>query len=170
MNSASTDNPLRDNPVFWLIWVLLGSAVLGGLVTLAIALRSADRQLPAMYHWEGERLERDFALARAAAAHGIEAGFTNDVAAGRCTVTLRRAPGDPPALTAHFVSATDAGLDRVLRLARVAPGEYGAPCEPLPAGRWRLVLEDPGQWSLRARTGASLDDIELRARDPDGAR
>ena len=41
------DNPLRDNPVFWLIWLLLGAAVIGGLATLAIALRHADRQLPA---------------------------------------------------------------------------------------------------------------------------
>ena len=47
---STTDSPLRANPVFWLIWALLGAAVLGGFATLAIALRSADRQLPATYH------------------------------------------------------------------------------------------------------------------------
>ena len=34
------------------------------------------------------------------------------------------------------------GLDRVLLLPRVAPGEYRGACAPLPRGRWRVALED----------------------------
>ena len=67
MKPLELDNPLRNNPVLWLIWVLLGSAVIGGLATLAIATHRADRQLPPDYHWEGQNLDRDFERARYAA-------------------------------------------------------------------------------------------------------
>ena len=64
---------MRANPVLWFVWALLGATVIAGLTTLAIALREADRELPASYHWEGELLDRDFARMRTAASHGIEA-------------------------------------------------------------------------------------------------
>ena len=166
---STSDSPLRANPVFWLMWMLLGAAVLGGFATLAIALRSADRQLPATYHWEGEHLDRDFALARVAAAHGIEVTFATQ-AGGQCSATLRHAPGDPQALTMLFANGSDPGLDRVLRLARVAAGEYRGACAPLPEGRWRVALgDDAGQWSIRAQLSGGLDRLELRARNPDGS-
>lgn len=169
MSPPPADSPLRANPVFWLIWVLLGAAVIGGLATLAIAVTKADRQLPPTYHWEGEHLDRDFDLARAAAEHGIEVTFATDAVAGHCSATLRNAPGDPLALTMLFANGSDPGLDRVLRLARVALGEYRAACAPLPQGRWRVALEDDaGQWSIRAQLAGDLDRLELRARDPEG--
>ena len=169
MSPPPTDNPLRANPVFWLIWVLLGAAVIGGLATLAIAVTKADRQLPPTYHWEGELLDRDFALARAAAAHGIEVTLATNAAAGQCSATLRNAPDDPQALNVLFANSSDPGLDRVLRLARVAAGEYRGACAPLPAGRWRVALEDAaGQWAIRVQVTGSLDLLELRARNPEG--
>jgi hypothetical protein len=166
----NTESPLRDNPVFWLIWLLLGAAVIGGLATLVIALRFADRQLPASYHWEGERIDRDFALAQAAAVHGIEVTILADTAAAQCAATLRHAPGDPQRLTLLFANTADPGLDRVLLLTRVAAGEYRGACAPLPEGRWRVALEDDaGQWSIRAQHAGGLERLELRARHPAGA-
>ena len=163
-----TDNPLRANPVFWLIWVLLGAAVIGGLATLAIAVTKADHQLPANYHVEGKKLDRDFALARAAAEHGIEVTLDAHTV-GECSATLRNAPGDPQALTVLFANSSDPGLDRVLLLARVASGEYRGECTPLPVGRWRVALEDAaGQWSIRAQIVGGLERLELRARNPEG--
>jgi hypothetical protein len=153
--------------VFWLIWLLPGSAVIGGLATLGIALQSADPALPADYHWEGERLDHDFEMARNAAAHGTRVEFR--IAAGECIATLRSAPGDPPALTMLFANGADAGLDRVLLLRRIAPGEYRGACEPLPAGRWRVALEDDARrWSIRAQATGSVERLTLRARNPDG--
>ena len=65
--NATALHPLRANPVFWLIWLLLGACVVASFITLAIALRSADRALPASFHWEGTQLDADFARARVAA-------------------------------------------------------------------------------------------------------
>ena len=157
----------RANPVFWLMWLLPGSAVIGGLATLGIALRSADPPLSADYHWEGEHLDRDFELARNAAAHGTQVEFR--IVDGECIATLRSAPGDPAALTMLFANGADAGLDRVLMLRRVAPGEYRGACPPIPAGHWRVALEDDARtWSIRTQAVGGVERLALRARNPDG--
>jgi hypothetical protein len=147
--------------------LLPASSVVAGLATLFIALRSADPPLPAGYHWEGARLERDFELARNAAANGVEVdiAFTS----GECVATVRSAPGDAPALTLLFANGTDAGLDRVVMLKRVAPGEYRGACAPLAAGRWRVSLEDAAStWSIRTQVAGGVERIALRARKPEG--
>jgi uncharacterized protein len=160
----------RANPVFWIMLLLPASSVVAGLTTLAIALRSGDPPLPAAYHWEGEHLERDFELARNAAAHGIEVSFTADLIAAECHATVRSAPDDAATLNLLLANSADAGLDRVLLLRRVAPGEYRSGCAPIPPGHWRVVLDDAtGQWSIRARAVGSLDKLELRARNPAGS-
>jgi hypothetical protein len=164
----TTESPLRANPVFWLIWLLPAAAVVAGLTTLGIALRNADHPLPPEYHWEGERLDRDFAQARVAAAHGIEVTFVANQAG--CSATLRHSPSDPEALSLLFANAANPDLDRALRLPRVAPGEYRGGCEALPAGRWRVSLEDAaGEWAIRTQVSGKVDRLELRARNPEGS-
>src|SRR6187551_3231106 len=112
--------------------LLPAAAVIAGLTTLLIALRSADRPLPLSYHWEGEHLDQDFAQQRLAAARGIEVDITTT--GGECTAMLRHAPDDPVSLTLMFTHSSDAGLDRVVLLRRLQPGQYRGTCAPLPAG------------------------------------
>ena len=166
---ASNDHPMRANPVLWFVWLLLGSTVIAGLTTLAIALRGADRELPASYHWEGELLDRDFALMRNAAAHGVEIRLSVGVE-GQCAASLRAAPNDPAALNLLFVNSNDVGLDQAVRLTRQSAGLYRGNCQPLPEGRWRIALEDDaGTWAIRSQQQGALDGLVLRARNPAGA-
>src|SRR3982750_2929065 len=147
--------------------LLPAAAVVAGLTTLWIALRSADRPLPVSYHWEGEHLDQDFAQQRLAAAHGIEVEVAT--AGGECSATLRHAPDDPPSLTLTFTHSSDAGLDRVVLLRRLQPGQYRGACAPLPAGRWRVALEDAaGAWAIRAQFDGSQELLVLRAHAPEG--
>jgi hypothetical protein len=167
MATAPVDSPLRRNPVFWIVWLIPAATVVAGLTTLGIALRSADHPLPPAYHWEGERLDRDFALARNAATHGIEMTFKLDADALACSAALRKAPDDPATLTLLFTNGSDAGLDRVVLMKRVEAGQYRGTCGPLPAGRWRLAIEDAaGAWALRDEFNGRVDQLELRAHDP----
>ena len=149
------------------MWALPGAAVVAGLSTLAIAMHGADRPLPEAYHWEGERLEADFARQRAALKLGLSVTF--EAANGRCRVRLVNSAG-PAALDVLLTHGTDAGLDRALKLTRAAPGEYVADCAPLPAGHWRISVDDPaGAWSMRDAIDGDLTHVEWRARDPGGA-
>lgn len=169
MKPVELDNPLRNNPVLWLCWALLGSAVIAGLATLAIAMRSADRQLPASYHWEGEHLDQDFARVRNAAALGIAVTLVTDPEIGTCLASLRSAPGDPASLTLMLTSGADPGLDRVVLLRRTSKGEYGAPCSALPRGRWRVSLEDAEKsWIIRTQVVGPFAHLDLLARNPEG--
>jgi hypothetical protein len=159
---------LRANPVFWLMWALPGSAVVAGLTTLGIALHGADRPLPEAYHWEGERLDADFARQRAAVTLGVRVTF--EAANGRCVAHLAGSAGDPPTLDVLLTHGVDAALDRALKLPRIASGEYAGDCAPPPAGRWRISIDEPsGAWSVRGAIDGSLARIELHARNPAGA-
>jgi hypothetical protein len=150
------------------MWALPGSAVVAGLMTLGIALHGADRPLPEAYHWEGERLDADFARQRAAAALGVRVIF--EAAHGRCVAHLSASAGNPPALDVLLTHGSDAGFDRALKLPRIAPGEYAGDCAAVPPGKWRVSIDDPaGAWSVRASIDGSPARIELQARDPAGA-
>jgi uncharacterized protein len=165
MNDTTT--PRKLNAVFWLIWMLPGSAVLASFATLAIALHGADRALPATYHWEGERLDADFARARRGASLGV--AVTLEVARGECVATVRNAPGGAATLELELANAATAALDRALVLQRDAAGSYRGECADLPAGRWWISLREPtADWSVRARVEGPLTSVELRARDPAG--
>jgi hypothetical protein len=157
----------RANPVFWLMWLLPAAAVTASFATLAIAMHGADRALPEAYHWEGERLDRDFARQRRAAELGIE--VTLRLLGGDCEATLRGNAGDPAALDLLLTHGSDAGLDQRIRLWRVAQGTYRGTCIVAPA-RWRIAIDDPaGAWALRARHALGSDGkapVTVRARAP----
>lgn len=157
----------RSNPVFWLMWLLPGATVCAGFATLAIAMHGADRALPEAYHWEGERLDQDFARQRRAAQLGVE--VTLQVANGECVATLRGGAGEPAVLDLLLTHGSDAGLDQHIRLKREANASYRGVCNVAPA-RWRIAIDEPSAgWSLRAQHMGGLAHVTLRARDPGAA-
>jgi hypothetical protein len=170
MKTTASTSQLRSNPVFWIMLALPAAAVIAGLTTLGIALRSADRPLPAAYHWEGARLDEDFARARAAAAAGIAVTFEARPESHRCVATVNNVRGDPAALYLQLTHGSSADLDRMLRLPRIGAGSYAGDCADIPDGRWRISVEDDAhEWSLRGIAEGRLRRVTLRARNPDGA-
>ncbi len=163
---------MKRNPVFWLMWAIPATAVCASLSMLAVAIDGADPRLPPNYHWEGAGLDQDFERARRAFALGI-AG-TLDLHADRreCVLTLA---GDASAevradsLLLLLTHSHAPALDRQVLLRRSPAGEFIAACDELPAGKWRIALDDAaGKWSLRTEFNGNLRRIELRAREPGG--
>lgn len=161
-------SPIKQNPVFWLMWAIPGAAVLAGLSMVAIAMQGADRALPEIYHWEGERLDSDFERARNAARLGLNASL--ELAGGVCTVRLAGAHEEANALRLRLTSGSESKLDRAITLSRVAADLYRAPCISLQRGRWRVALsDDANTWALRASTEGEFQRLDIAARSPEGA-
>lgn len=129
-------------------WLLISgpaAVLLAGAVTTWIAFASADGLVVEDYYKQGLAINKVLAREEAAKQLGISADI--EVTAEKVSVHLK---GEAPeALFVHLAHATRAGHDQRLRLARTAAGVYEAELEALPAGRWRVVIEDPrGTWRI----------------------
>jgi hypothetical protein len=143
---ASTDTrPWYREPWPWLLMAAPAAAVLAGAVTLWLAVRTSDGLVAEDYYKRGLAINQDLRREQAARALGIEAS----VALQGSRLRVRLTGHAPAALRAHLAHATRAGHDLQLTLARAPSGEYEAALPPLPAGRWQIVLEDPGrEWRI----------------------
>jgi hypothetical protein len=156
------------NPVLWIAVALPLVTVLASFATLGAALVHPDNELPEQYHWEGFRLDRDFARAQRASALGVRASFEGLGTAGRCVVRLELQGTAPRSLSLRLTHGTRSSLDQSLVFERV-PDEAGratfiGDCRKTPHGHWRAELNDAENgWSIRQNLRGSLADVVLSA-------
>jgi hypothetical protein len=142
--------PWYREPWPWLLMAGPAAVIVAGAATIWIAFASADGLVAEDYYRQGLAINKVLAREDAARRLGISAEVSFQT--GVLRVALRGQ--NPEALFAHLAHATRAGHDMRLRLAPVREGVYQAELPPLPAGRWRIVIEDPqGTW--RIAQGAS---------------
>lgn len=121
------------------------AVLVAGAITAWIAFASADGLVAEDYYKQGLGINKVLAREDAARNMGISAEVEMD--SGTLKVRLRGQA--PQALFVHLAHATRAGHDQRLRLAPAQPGVYEAELPPLPAGRWRIVIEDPrASWRI----------------------
>ena len=149
-----------------LIIALPAFAVLASVGTAWIAATQGDPPLPGQYHWEGDRLDHDFADARRAAALGLVASLDLQPTQGTCHVTLQLASNLPAELDLDVIHAGRAELDRQIRFTRDGDsGNYTAACTPLPPGSWHLELKSAaGEWSYRQDWAGGAGRITLASK------
>ncbi len=134
-------------------WILMAGpaiAVVAGLTTAWLAIRSDDGLVIDDYYKQGLAINQTLGRSDAAKRLGIEAQLY--LADGRVRVVLGAAAGSG-ALTLRLVHPTRAGMDQSLNLAAVEPGVFEGRMRPLPPGRWHVVLEErdwrlAGDWVL----------------------
>lgn len=136
-------------------WILMAgpaTAVVAGLFTAWLAVRSDDGLVVDDYYKQGLAINRTLGRSDAAERLGIEARLY--LADGRVRVLLGAAAGRG-ALTLSLVHPTRAGMDQSLDLAALRTGVYEGRLRPLAPGRWHVVLEErdwrlAGDWVLPA--------------------
>ena len=147
---ASTRHAVRPwyrEPWPWILMAAPAAAIVAGAITIYLAVASADGLVVDDYYRQGLAINRELRRDQAARDLGIAASVEAFNGVLRVGLEGRAAP--PEALFAKLVHATRAGHDLRLRLAPVAPGVYETELPQLPAGRWRVVLEDPhGEWRI----------------------
>ena len=129
-------------------WLLISgpaAVIVAGAATIWIAFASADGLVAEDYYRQGLAINHRVAREEAARRLGISAEVT--VTAGRVRVRLQGQ--QPEVLFVHLAHATRAGHDVRIRLTASAGGLYEGEVGPLPRGRWRVVIEDPGStWRI----------------------
>ncbi len=157
------------NPVLWITLGLPLVTVVASFLMLGTALRHPDDELPEQYHWEGLRLDRDFARAEQAAALGVRASFQGLGSPGRCGMTLVMDAVAPDSVSLTLTHGTQPSLDQRLEFRKISAARgtatYGADCRTAPHGNWRAQLSDPGgAWAIRQNLRGALSQAVLRAR------
>lgn len=133
-------------------WILISgpaAVVVAGAATIWIAVASADGLVADDYYKQGLAINKVLAREDAAQRLGVSADIRLEP--GRMHVRLKGQ--SPEALFAHLAHATRSGHDLRVRLAPSGAGAYEAELPPLPAGRWRVAIEDPqGAWRIARDT------------------
>ena len=147
-NSESSKRWYQE-PFVWLLIAFPLAAVIGGFVTLALAIQSDDGVVEDDYYHRGKEINRVLARDRAADAAGLVGTVALDGGEGQLVLSLsaRDAQTIPEQIELQFLHATRAGMDRTLLLARGADGTYRAGLPALAPGHWHVQVATP-KWRL----------------------
>jgi len=157
MNHNTDQQPWYRHPWVWLLIALPLSAVIGGIITIYLAVTTSDGLVVDDYYRHGKAINRVLARDRAAAEHGIEARITLDAVNNRVAVQLASRDADlPDTLALAFLHPTTQGHDQQLRLARTGDDHYSGHLDDLQRGDWHLQLE-ADDWRLSGRIRVPLE-------------
>jgi len=162
--------PWYREPWPWILMAGPAAVIVAGIVTTWLAVVSFDGLVADDYYKRGLAINQELKREQAARERGIAATVERRDGVLRVRLSwgqTRISPGQqavpgaadgnasltptagPDALFVRLVHATRAGHDQRLRLPPVAPGVYETALPVLPAGHWRLVIEDPrGEWRI----------------------
>jgi hypothetical protein len=147
-----------------LIVVLPLFAIVASGGTAVIAMRDGDPTLPDEYHWEGDKLDHDFARSEQAARLDLDLRLRLQPIAGICHATLHLASAQPSQFTVMLIHGAHPELDRSISFARSSGTDYVAPCvSPTPVAQWHVEVSDrTHSWSYRDDVAGDLSDVVLR--------
>lgn len=159
---AMTDRkPWYGEPWVWLLIALPACAVIGGMITIYLAVSTSDGLVVDDYYQRGKAINMDLARDRAAVLHGLRARLELDYTSRRVLLTLASRDGQQPAAVRMAVlHPTRPGKDQTLLL-RPAGGEvYAGTLQALSAGNWYLQLA-ADDWRLSGALRVPRDTVSV---------
>ena len=146
--AMSEKRPWYAEPWVWLMITFPLLAVIGGMITIYLAVTTSDGLVVDDYYKRGKAINVDLARDRAAAHYGLQAEIAIDLRSNHVQLQLD-APDAvrPDAVRLSLLHPTRAGHDQVLLLQRAADGGYSSGMDELTRGNWYLLLE-AGDWRL----------------------
>jgi hypothetical protein len=135
----------------WMIISIPLLTVIGGIITIVLAVRSPNAMVVDDYYKEGLAINQQKARLQQARELGIYAMLRSDETSLRLQLQHEQEITEPDSLYLQVIHATLAGMDRKIALMRVAPGQYEASWSDLPEGRWNFQLHPADEsWALRS--------------------
>jgi uncharacterized protein len=147
--ASGAPTPWYRVPEMWLVVALPLSAVIGGFVTLALAIVSDDGLVDDDYYQRGKEINLVLQRDRAAQGYGLAGSVEFDYANGtlRARLQAQHLAALPPRVHLKLMYATRAGLDQAIDLNRAMDGSYHGLLPKLQIGHW-YVQAEADDWRL----------------------
>lgn len=148
MNTGKPKTPWYREPWVWLMIAFPMTAVVGGMITIYLAVTTSDGLVVDDYYKRGKAINMDLARDNAAARHQLKASVDIDLRDNRVQLLLERATGVlPEALTFSLLHSTQPGHDQVIIMQHSGTGLYAGSVDEMTRGKWYLQLE-ADDWRL----------------------
>ena len=141
MTSQPDKKPWHRQPWVWLLIALPMTAVIGGMVTIYIAVTTSDGLVVDDYYKRGKAINMDLARDRAASTHQLQARLAIDLQYRQVTLNLQAQGYELPGTVAlALLHPTRAGHDQAVQLQMVDAGRYTGTVTELPVSYTHLTL------------------------------
>lgn len=147
--SSSPQRPWFREPWVWLIIALPASAVLGGIVTIWLAVVSDDGLVDDDYYKHGLEINKKLDRDKAAIKYGLVANLK--ISEGQNSIQISFDANDkfvaPSSIKISFLHPTMKGHDQIMILQTDGKGIYASALPSLISSRWYLQIE-ADDWRL----------------------
>ncbi|HEB94289.1 MAG TPA: hypothetical protein ENI94_12690 [Gammaproteobacteria bacterium] len=147
---------IDSTPWYRQAWPLLlfippGGAVIGGILTIMLAIQSPNAMVVDDYYKEGLAINQQKHRLNTAREQRLDALLRSDGKHLLLTLHGNEKAGDGE-LTLQFIHATRAELDHSVQLKPLGDRKYAAPAPAIPNGVWYLRLRPADKhWEIRTR-------------------
>lgn len=143
MSKDATSRPWYREPYVWLLITFPLAAVIGGIITIVLAIKSDDGLVVDDYYKQGleinRKLERDQKAKDLALRVTLQYGA--DLPKVRVVLNARDDFQYPQSLQVSFLNASRNNLDRKLEFTKNADNMYTASNPGLVKGKWHVLVE-----------------------------
>ena len=142
-NNLSGETPWHSEPYVWLIIALPATAVIGGIITIWLAVQSDDGLVVDDYYKKGLEINRTLQRDNAAKSYGIDANINIDHKSRMLTIDLvaNEEFELPPQLDVKLMHSTKKVYDQNMVINRKANKKYQVAIPELARGTWYVQIE-----------------------------
>ena len=151
MTTREAKNPWYREPWVWLMIALPMSAVIGGMITIYLAVSTSDGLVVDDYYKRGKAINMDLARDEAAARYQLRATIDLDLRDNLMQLQLQSAADSlPKVLTFSVLHPTQPGRDQLIELRHAGDGMYYGDIDEIARGHWYLQLA-ADDWRLSGK-------------------
>lgn len=158
MHTHTPKTPWYREPWVWLMIAFPLSAVIGGMITIYLAVSTSDGLVVDDYYKRGKAINMVLARDEAAARYQLRAIIDLDLRDNLMELQLQStAETLPKVLTFSVLHPTRPGHDQVIVLRHAGDGMYYGDIDEIARGKWYLQLE-ADDWRLSGKMQIPLAD------------
>jgi hypothetical protein len=158
MHTQTPKTPWYREPWVWLMIAFPLSAVIGGMITIYLAVSTSDGLVVDDYYKRGKAINMVLARDEAAARYQLRAIIDLDLRDNLMELQLQStAETLPKVLTFSVLHPTRPGHDQVIVLRHAGDGMYYGDIDEIARGKWYLQLE-ADDWRLSGKMQIPLAD------------